>query len=256
MHTPPRRAPLIPWRDESKLPDPMNRFLTRNSAVLRATGAFILLALLASCGSDGPVAVDLEPRTGEDLSPDQLAQAVAEHSTPADFVEPDADNLILQVRDNLLFVKGVVNTGSDSELIATLNSSRNVRTVVLTSVPGSANDEVNVSLGRKLRRAGITTYLPAKGMVASGGTDLLLSGVRRIVERGAEVGVHSWAAGSTNGNDLPRDHPDHQLFLDYYQDINIPAAFYWFTLEAAPPEGMHWMTEEEMTRYQVYTVLR
>ena len=230
--------------------------LTRINASIRVATAVTLLVLLASCGGSGPVAVDLQPRTGEDASPDELAQAVARLSTDADFVEPDGLDLIMQVRGDLLFVKGVVNSGSDGKMIDLLNGSRNVRTVVLTSLPGSANDEVNVALGRKLHRAGITTYLPARGWVASGGTDMLLSGVRRIVERGAEVGVHSWAAGSTNGNDLPRDHEDHKLFLDYYRDIKISADFYWFTLQAAPPEGMHWMTEDEMTQYQVYTVLR
>ena len=37
--------------------------------------------------------------------------------------------------------------------------------------------------------------------------------------------------------------------------MGIPEAFYWFTLEAAPPEGMHWMTEEEMKKYGIYTDL-
>ena len=35
--------------------------------------------------------------------------------------------------------------------------------------------------------------------------------------------------------------------------MDIPEDFYWFTLEAAPAEGMHWMTEAEMARYRVHT---
>ena len=141
-------------------------------------------------------------------------------------------------------------------MIEVLNGSPGVRTVVLTNLPGSANDGVNLSLGRKLRAAGVTTYLPARGMVASGGTDLLLSGVRRIVESGAQVGVHSWRGLFKAGSDLPRDHSDHQMFLDYYWQMSIPEDFYWFTLNAAPPDGMHWMTEEEMELYEVFTELR
>ncbi|MDE2907492.1 MAG: hypothetical protein OXQ28_15565, partial [Acidobacteriota bacterium] len=76
------------------------------------------------------------------------------------------------------------------------------------------------------------------------------------VERGARVGVHSWASGSVNGDELPRDAPRHPPYLQYYLDIGIAEAFYWLTLEAAPPEGVHWMTEAEMAHYAVYTLLR
>ena len=107
--------------------------------------------------------------------------------------------------------------------------------------------------GRAVRRAGMTTYLPSRGLAASGGTDLLLAGARRIVECGAQVGVHSWASGPVNGNDLPRDDPRHRFYLDYYRDINVPDAFYWFTLQAAAPDSVHWMTEDEMALYGVRT---
>lgn len=38
--------------------------------------------------------------------------------------------------------------------------------------------------------------------------------------------------------------------------MGIPEAFYWFTLEAAAPDSIHWMTEAEMARYRVFTVIR
>lgn len=98
-------------------------------------------------------------------------------------------------------------------------------------------------------------------MTASGGTDLLLSGARRIVECDVQVGVHSWASGRwifglVNGDELPRDDPAHRSYLDYYRDIGIPEAFYWFTLEAAPPDSIHWMNEDEMERYRIHTHFR
>ena len=37
--------------------------------------------------------------------------------------------------------------------------------------------------------------------------------------------------------------------------MGIPEDVYWFTLRAALPEGMHWMTEEEMKNYRIYTDL-
>lgn len=224
------------------------------SGGFRPVVAFVLLLLLGGCAGGAPTTLELVPRTGEHLPAAELAQAVTERIDPADFVEQyDVDTLVMQVRDDLLFVKGVVNTGSDGAMIELLNRSPDVRTVVLTLIPGSANDEVNVSLGRKLRSADITTYLPAQGMVASGGTDLLVSGSRRIVEPGAQIGVHSWASFWSSGNEIPRDDPQHGVYLDYYREMGIPEAFYWFTLDAAPPEDIHWMTEAEIAQYRIAT---
>ena len=49
------------------------------------------------------------------------------------------------------------------------------------------------------------------------------------------------------------DHPDHTFFLDYYEEIGIDAAFHWYTLEAAPADGIHWVTAAEMGTYTVVT---
>jgi len=219
-----------------------------------ALAAPILLA--AGCDGAPGTAPDLAARTGRDLPPDQIAQLVAEHLVPSDFDEPADERLVMELRGELLFAKGVVNGNSRREAVALLNGAPGVRTLVLTSVPGSVDDETNLALGRTLRGGGMTTYVPREALVASGGTDLLLAGARRIVEYGAHVGVHSWAFGPVSGNELPRDDPQHSFYLDYYRDLGIPEAFYWFTLEAAAPDSIHWMTEDEMARYEVYTHFR
>ena len=41
------------------------------------------------------------------------------------------------------------------------------------------------------------------------------------------------------------------LYLEYYKDMGIPEDFYWFTLEAAPYDGIHEMTREEMLQYEL-----
>ena len=230
------------------------------------------LVLAAGCGGGSPAAPDPGPgpgpdlppdeptgivaRTGRDLPPDELAGVVAGHLVPSDFAELADERLVMGVRGDLLFARGVVNRNSRREAVALLNRSPGVRTLVLTWVPGSVDDEVNLALGRALRQAGMTTYLPREALVASGGADLLLAGARRIVECGALVGVHSWAFGPVAGNELPRDDPRHRFYLDYYREIDIPEAFYWFTLEAAPPDSIHWMTGDEMAHYGVHTHFR
>lgn len=100
---------------------------------------------------------------------------------------------------------------------------------------------------------GITTIVPSGGLVASGGTDLFLAGVQRIIEPGACIGVHSWAAEDFTATDIPRTSPEHDRYLDYYNDVGIDLAFYWFTLEAAPADDMHWMTAMEVGQYGVST---
>ena len=214
--------------------------------------------LTVGCGPVGRVPdVSLPVRIApEDLTPEQLAEAVSAHLAPKDFEEPGGTRLYMDVRGELLFVKGVVNTRSHSRVYRALEEAPDVHTVVLTYIPGSAHDEVNLALGRMLRDMGMTTYLPTKGEVASGGTDLFLAGKQRHVERGALIGVHSWSTNDgETGDTLPRDHPAHEAYLTYYREIEIPEDFYWYTLQAAPPEDIHWMTEEEMKQYSVYTVL-
>lgn len=221
--------------------------------------ALSLAAVLAGCGGNGggPGAPpDTMRPPAQSLDPLQLGEWVAELAMDRDFLEPYREGLKLDLRVELLFVRGVVDGNSYEQMYDVLNNSLRIGTLVFTMVPGSVDDETNLALGRMLRQAGVVTYLPARGTVASGGTDLFLAGVRRIVERGARVGVHSWSADETlSALNLPRDHPAHARYLDYYRDMGIPEDFYWFTLQAAPPEDVHWMTEEEMARYSVYTDL-
>ena len=129
-----------------------------------------------------------------------------------------------------------------------------IKTLVLEWIGGSVDDEANVKLSRAIHSGGFTTLVPSDGMIASGGTDLFLAGQNRILEPGACVGVHSWAAGDgREGIDLPRNAPEHQIYLRYYRDIGIPQGFYWFTLDAAPAAGMHWMTAREVASFGLST---
>jgi len=44
------------------------------------------------------------------------------------------------------------------------------------------------------------------------------------------------------------------MFLDFYREMEIPEEFYWFTLEAAPPQRIHWMSDEEIMHFGLVTV--
>ena len=102
-----------------------------------------------------------------------------------------------------------------------------------------------------MRKFGFTTIIRSNGSVASGGTDFFLAGDKRVVETGGKLGIHSWGGPGYQGKDVPRDDPQHQLYLKYYDEMGIPGEFYWRTLEAAPANDIHWMTEEEIKEYRV-----
>lgn len=165
----------------------------------------------------------------------------------------DYSPLEFSVAEDRITAVGVIDSTSLDAFLDVAEDHPEIRTLVLKNIGGSADDEANVAFSRMIREMNITTVVPSDGLVASGGTDLFLAGTRRILEPGACVGVHSWAGDDFTATDIPRTSPEHDRYLDYYNDIDIDPAFYWFTIEAAPAEGMHWMTSREVDQYRVAT---
>ena len=157
------------------------------------------------------------------------------------------------VDGNMIVATGVVDDSALRSFNEITADNPEIRTLRLQFVEGSVDDEVNLRLGRTIRRAGFTTIVPSDGLVASGGTDLFLAGAVRVLEEGACVGVHSWADGETDGASLPRASSHHALYLDYYGSMGIPEAFYWFTLESASASDIHWMDRGESDAYGIAT---
>lgn len=163
-------------------------------------------------------------------------------------------------RDGSLDLTGVIDGRTLGELQGALSEDPGLTTIRFVSVPGSADDEASLAqLGDFIRGRGMTTIVPSYGMVASGGTDMVLMGARRIIEPGACIGVHSWAAAIfgrniESGADLPPEDPAHDLYLDFYDKMGIPQDFYWYTLEVAGPDDIHWMSPAEINRFGLSTV--
>jgi len=127
-----------------------------------------------------------------------------------------------------------------------------VDTLILVNVPGSANDTVNLIGSKLIYEKGISTCVPSDGLVASGGTDLFVSGFNRYAAAGSKIGIHSWAAGDDLvGSDLPRDHPQHKSYLDFYEAVCIPGDFYWETLSHGV-EPMYYVTEADINSKFAY----
>ncbi|MEM7032584.1 MAG: alpha/beta hydrolase [Chloroflexota bacterium] len=167
--------------------------------------------------------------------------------TPASF-QVDGDQAVMT---------GVIDGTTPEEVQLLIDDYPNVTTIIMQHVEGSADDEANLIAARLIRQHGFDTHVPADGLIASGGVDFFLAGVERTADSGAKLGVHSWATGDgITGDQIPRDNPQHELYLDYYTEMGIPAEFYWFTLRAAPAEDIYYMTPAEMAQYQMITTLQ
>ncbi|POC23669.1 hypothetical protein CRN63_06415 [Vibrio vulnificus] len=169
--------------------------------------------------------------------------------------------LTFTVEGSVAKLTGIVCSGSPAAFERMMKENQQVKTLNFVTVGGSINDDANLELAYKVRNKRLDSLINSNGLIASGGTDLFIAGVQRTIETGAKIGVHSWATEDDDGKeiqgaDLPKDHPDHQGYIRYYRAMGLaqPSEFYFFTLEKAPSDGMHYMTEAELTTYQVGSV--
>ncbi len=170
------------------------------------------------------------------------------------FMKANNTRVSFEVKNGVAYMSGVISSDTPSKVLQLIFEHPEVKVIEMVSVPGSINDVANLRAALYIRKFGLSTRLTSTSMVSSGGTDFFLAGVNREVEKGAKIGVHSWGAGpGEQGKDFPKDDPEHQKYLDFYAKVGIPAAFYWYTLEMAPANGMHWMTDGEIVKYNIET---
>lgn len=157
-----------------------------------------------------------------------------------------------EVQGNEAHMNGVISKRTIQRVKDLIEDHPEVTTIVMVNVPGSIDDVSNLEASRLIRQAGLNTHVPQGGLIASGGVDFFCAGVKRTAHTDSTIGVHSWAGdGVTNANNLPKDHPEHKKYIAYYEEMNIPTSFYWFTIAAAPAESMYDMTQEERIQYQL-----
>lgn len=167
--------------------------------------------------------------------------------------ENAVDRTTLEVRGDQVRMAGVITSRTPANFVQMLDENPQVRTVVERVMEGSLDDQATIDIGYIIRARGLATHLEADSEIYSGAVDLFLAGNRRTMARGAVIGVHSWADGFGEGADYPRDAPEHRLNRRYIADMLGSEAFYWFTLAAAPSDGLHVMTEGEIDRFGLLT---
>jgi hypothetical protein len=148
-------------------------------------------------------------------------------------------------------VSGVLGKKAYQRLKKTIQNNPNLTTLTLLDVPGSINDEYNILSSYLVHENKLNTCLLSHSTIASGGVDFFLSGNKRNVEEGAKLGVHCWSDAIQDGADFPKGDSLHNLFLNFYNKIDIDTSFYWFTLQVADAKSIHWLTNEEMIRFEV-----
>ncbi|MCO4745578.1 MAG: alpha/beta hydrolase [Proteobacteria bacterium] len=207
---------------------------------------FIVLTVLVGCARSLPTTPLVD--SAEAAGPPPSCEGFFE----ADYADEPATFSIDTADRSRAIVSGYITAKSPGRFARLVDDNPQLRTLVMPFVPGSANDEANIPLALSVHNLGLDTCVPSTGLIASGGVDLFLAGNQRTAPEGARVGVHSWATGGgVEGGDLAKDHPDHDLFLDYYEAIGVDASFYWFTLQAAPSDDIHWMTRDEVRTHRI-----
>lgn len=157
-------------------------------------------------------------------------------------------------------VNGEICTGSYQAFQSMIEFYPDIKLLRLQDVPGSMDDKTNALLMGKIHDMGINTLLESSSTVTSGGTDLFLSGVERRVEKGAQIGVHSWADEDDQGQviegaELPAESAVHQSYIDLYKQIGLekPEEFYWFTMYSAASDEIHFLSDDELEYFGVST---
>lgn len=216
----------------------------------RSAGVLAAVLLLGACGSD---AEDFSARERPDVSETaDDPEAADEGVNVVEDLDAGDEAVFFEVLGDEAEMYGVIGPSTPDLVSELLEQHPDVDTIVLVDVPGSENDEANIRAAELIHQAGIATHVPGDGQIASGGVDFFLAGTTRTYEFGAEFGVHSWAdSEGRTGDEIPRDDPEHDLFLDFYSEIGVDEAFYWFTLGAAPAEEIHVMTSDELDRFDI-----
>lgn len=130
------------------------------------------------------------------------------------------------------------------------SSHPSIEKIVMIYVPWSHDDFKNFEAIQYIRRQDIVVEIWPKWFIASWWVDFLLAWTTRNIYAGASIGVHSWRyLWVSNANSLDKDDERHQPWLDFYDSIDMDQDYYWFVLDNATADEVHWLSPEELVRF-------
>ena len=162
------------------------------------------------------------------------------------------------VEGDLVRMNGEINTKTYDQFVELHKANPQITAVYEEIVPGSIDDETMIKLSYYIRAQGLNTLIGCRSEIDSGGVDLFLAGVERIVDCADKdivpwIGVHAWSDGLKEAGDYPRGAPEHESNRKYIEDMLGKDDFYWFTIYAAPAGDIHPMTRAEIDKYGLVT---
>jgi len=145
------------------------------------------------------------------------------------------------------------DAASPQAFAAMLASFPDLEELEFADAPGTSDDLANLTLGRAIRAAGLTTRVPPGRSVRSGAVELFLAGTRRTLDPGAMLAVHSWRDQlGREPADFAQDAPENRLYLDYYEEMGMTAdqarAFYAMT-NSVPHADALWLRTQDLARW-------
>ena len=152
-------------------------------------------------------------------------------------------------------LNGATDEATPDQFRQMIKAYPGIKRISMIDCPGTENDDANLEVARMIRKAGISTHVPANGSVRSGGVELFLAGLKRTYEKGAQFGVHSWIdEDGMQARDVPANDPINAAYISYYQEVGLTPqtarAFYAFTNQTAF-DSIHYMSEQELARFQI-----
>ncbi len=216
-------------------------------------GAFLLVALLLNPGHPANSASSyvvtetvetLEYEIFEPAAPAVPASSSFGRYGPFHVIAPD-----------VAVMTGTVDSYTPAVFRQMLDEHPGIKQIEMRDCDGSVDEAANLTLARMIRRAGISTHVPARGSVRSGAVELFLAGVSRTAHPDAEFIVHSWMdEDGREANDYPANDPVHAEYLDYYREMGVSAptakAFYALT-NSVPFSDQLRLSRSDMARFQL-----
>jgi len=160
--------------------------------------------------------------------------------------------------DTTVEMNGVINSNSLTNFNSLYTAYPNITKINIKQCDGSMDDETNLLLSKRVYDLGINTHLLNNGLIASGGVDFFLAGIQRTKGANTQMGVHSWSDGNgAQATDFIVGHANHLPYINYYVSVGFTQQqaedFYYFTINTATAENIHWMTTTEISTYNIIT---
>ena len=159
------------------------------------------------------------------------------------------------INDTLVEMDGDMGNRIEKQFRKALDQYPDIKLIVMKECPGSRDDASMMEAARLVQANNINTHLDATGKIESGAVDFFLAGHKRTCEPGGQFGVHAWSDGKEEATDYPTGHEEHLFYINYYKEMGFSQKdsedLYYFIINAATADEMHWMTNQEIVQYKL-----